>query len=72
MGLRIDEYFYASGKEVAIGSGKLRYALAPGEIGEITTMAELKPGINQSQLQFSHANGQIKPTSVKKFTEDKK
>ena len=72
VGLRIDEYFYASGKEVAIGSGKLRYALAPGEIGEITTMAELKPGINQSQLQFSHANGQIKPTSVKKFTEDKK
>jgi len=75
IGLRIDEYFYASGKEVAIGSGKLRNALAPGEIGEITTAAELKPGINQSQLMFSHAgspNGQVKPTSVKKFTEDKK
>ena len=75
IGLRIDEYFYASGKEVAIGSGKLRHALAPGEIGEITTTAELKPGINQSQLQFSHAGatgGQVKPTAVKKFTEDKK
>jgi len=75
VGLRIDEYFYASGKEVAIGSGKLRTALAPGEIAEITTTAELKPGINQSQLMFSHAgspNGQVKPTSVKKFTEDKK
>ncbi|SRR6266540_1863235 len=75
VGLRIDEYFYAGGKEVAIGSGKLRNALAPGEIGEITTVAELKPGITQSQLQFSHAgatNGQVKPTAVKKFTEDKK
>ena len=72
VGLRIDEFFYAGGKEVAIGSGKLRTALAPGEIGEITTAAELKPGITQSQLQFSHANGQVKPTSVKKFSEDKK
>jgi len=75
VGLRIDEYFYAGGKEVAIGSGKLRNALAPGEIGEITTAAELKPGINQSQLQFSHAGatgGQVKPTSVKKFSEAKK
>jgi len=75
IGLRIDEYFYAGGKEVAIGSGKLRHALAPGEIGEITTTAELKPGINQSQLMFSHAGatgGVVKPTSVKKFTEDKK
>jgi hypothetical protein len=71
VGLRIDEFFYAGGKEVAIGSGKLRTALAPGEIAEITTAAELKPGINQSQLQFSHANGQVKPTAVKKFTEDK-
>jgi hypothetical protein len=75
VGLRIDEYFYAGQKEVAIGSGKLRTALAPGEIAEITTVAELKPGINASQLQFSHAgspNGQVKPKAVKKFSEDKK
>src|SRR5258708_9872401 len=75
VGLRIDEYFYANQKEVSVGSGKLRNALAPGEIGEITTVAELKPGINGSQLQFSHAgspNGQVKPTSTKKITEDKK
>lgn len=72
VGLRIDEYFYAGQKEVAVGSGKMRTALAPGEIAEITTAAELKPGITNSQLQFSHANGQVKPTAVKKFTEDKK
>jgi hypothetical protein len=72
VGLRIDEYFYANGKEVAVGSGRLRTAIAPGEIAEITTSAELKPGINNSQLQFSQANGQVKPTAVKKFTADKK
>jgi hypothetical protein len=72
VGLRIDEYFYANGKEVAVGSGRLRTAIAPGEIAEITTSAELKPGITGSQLQFSQANGPVKPTAVKKFTPDKK
>ena|SRR5438105_594990 len=72
VGLRIDEYFYSGQKEVAVGSGKLRTALAPGEIAEITTAAELKTGINGSQLQFSQANGPVKPTAVKKFSEDKK
>ena len=69
VGLRIDEYFYAGQKEASVGTGKLRHALAPGEIAEITTAAELKPGITGSQLMFSHANGQVKPTAVKKFTD---
>ena len=69
VGLRIDEYFYAGQKEASVGIGKLRHALAPGEIAEITTAAELKPGITGSQLMFSHANGQVKPTAVKKFTD---
>ena len=72
VGLRIDEYFYVGQKEASVGSGRLRHALAPGEIAEITTEAQLKPGINGSQLMFSHANGQVKPTAVKKFTEEKK
>ena len=72
VGLRVDEYFYAGQKEASVGSGRIRTALAPGEIGEITTAAELKVGITGSQLMFSHANGQVKPTAVKKFTEDKK
>jgi hypothetical protein len=70
--LRVDEYFYIGQKEVAVGSGKMRTALAPGEIGEIVTAAEPKMGITNSQLQFTHANGQIKVTAVKKFTDDKK
>lgn len=72
VGLRVDEYFYASQKEASVGSGRLRTALAPGEIAQIPTAAEFKAGITGSQLMFSHANGQVKPTAVKKFTEDKK
>ena len=72
VGLRVDEFFYVGQKEAAVGSGRLRTALAPGEIVEITTAAELKPGITTSQLQFSQANGPVKITAVKKFTEDKK
>jgi hypothetical protein len=72
VGLRIDEYFYAGQKEASVGSGRLRTALAPGEIAQIPTAAEYKNGITGSQLMFTHANGQVKPTAVKKFTEDKK
>lgn len=72
VGLRVDEYFYAGQKEASVGSGRIRTALAPGEIAEITTTAEFKPGITATQLMFSHANGQVKPTAVKKFSEDKK
>jgi hypothetical protein len=72
VGLRIDEYFYIGQKEASVGSGRLRHALAPGEVAEITTEAELKTGITNSQLMFTHANGQVKPSVVKKFTEEKK
>ena len=72
VGLRVDEYFYIGQKEAAVGSGRLRTALAPGEIAEITTAAELKMGITNSQLMFTHANGpQVKVKAVKTF-EDKK
>jgi hypothetical protein len=71
VGLRIDEYFYVGQKEASVGSGKLRTALAPGEIAEITTEAPLAVGITGSQLQFSQANGPVKPTAVKKFSDDK-
>jgi hypothetical protein len=71
VGLRIDEYFYAGQKEASVGSGRLRTALAPGEIAQIPTAAEFKAGITGSQLMFTHANGQVKPTAVKKFAEDK-
>jgi len=74
VGLRIDEFFYAGQKEVASGNFRLRHALAPGEIAEMPTAALYVPGITASQMQFSHAGvpqGKVKPTAVKKFTEDK-
>jgi hypothetical protein len=72
VGFRIDEYWYAGQKEVSLGTFRLRQALAPGEIIDATTSAPLKPGLTGSQLQFSQANGPVKPTAVKKFTDDKK
>jgi hypothetical protein len=74
VGLRIDEFFYAGQKEVASGSFRLRHALAPGEVAEMPTAALYVNGITASQMQFSHAGvpqGKVKPTAVKKFTEDK-
>ena len=69
VGLRIDEYWYAGQKEASLGQARLRTALAVGEVQDMTTTAPWKPGLTGSQLQFSQANGQVKPTAVKKFTE---
>ena len=43
--------------------------LAPGEIVDLTITAPVKVGITGSQMRFSHANGVVQPTSVKKLTE---
>jgi hypothetical protein len=72
VGFRIDEYWYAGNKEASLGTFRLRQALAPGEIIDAMTSSPWKPGLTGSQLQFSQANGPVKPTAVKKFTEDKK
>jgi len=72
VGLRLDEYWYAGGKEASLGTARLRQALAVNEVVEMTTSAPIKPGMDRSQLQFSQANGPVKPKQVKKFTEDKK
>jgi hypothetical protein len=72
VGLRVDEYWYAGQKEVASGFSRLRHALAPSEVVEITTRSEWKAGLTGSQLMFTQANGPVKPTSVKKFSEAKK
>src|SRR5262245_4589518 len=69
VGLRIDEYWYAGQKEASLGQARLRTALAVGEVQDMTTTAPWKPGLTGSQLQFSQANGQVKPTAVNKFTE---
>jgi hypothetical protein len=73
IGLRVDEWWYAKGQQVSGGDYRLRYPLAPGEIAEMTTSSPVKPDMSGgSQLQFTHANGNVKTTRVKKFTEDGK
>ena len=72
VGFRIDEYWDTGNTEASLGTFRLRQALAAGEIIDATTSSPWKPGLTGSQLQFSQANGGIKPTAVKKFTEDKK
>lgn len=72
-GLRIDEWWYAGKEQVSGGTARLRQPLAPGEIVDMTTTSPWKPGMTGSQLQFTHANGAVKPTAVKKFGDtDKK
>ncbi|HEX6973084.1 MAG TPA: hypothetical protein VF147_01720 [Vicinamibacterales bacterium] len=65
--LQCDEYWYA-GKEVVTGdTQRWRKPFNPGEIIEITFHSPYKPGLTQSQYQYSHANGKIDVKSVKKF-----
>jgi hypothetical protein len=70
VGMKVDQYFYAGKQEVSAGTGRLRNPMAPGEIADITVASPMKPGITGNQMMFSHANGQVKPTSVKKFTDE--
>jgi hypothetical protein len=73
VGLRVDEWWYAKGQQVSGGDFRLRYPLAPGEIAELTTKSPIKPDMSGgSNLQFTHANGQVKTTRVKKFSDDSK
>jgi hypothetical protein len=70
VGFRIDQYFYKGKEEISAGTGRLRTPLAPNEVADITVNAPMKPGINGSQMRFSHANGTVKPDLVKKFSDD--
>jgi hypothetical protein len=68
-GLRIDEWWFAGKEQVSAGDFRLRQPLAPGEIAEMKTSSPWRPGLTGSQLQFTHANGGVKPKAVKKFGE---
>ena len=72
IGLKIDQYFYKGKQEISAGTERVRHPIAPGEIVDVVVKAPVKAGITGSQMMFSHANGAVKPTAVKKFTEEKK
>jgi hypothetical protein len=69
VGFRIDQYFYKGKEEVSAGVGRMRNPIAPNETVDLTVNAPLKTGITGSQMRFSHANGAVQPTAVKKFGE---
>jgi hypothetical protein len=69
IGLKVDQYFYASQKEVSACTSRVRHPIAANEIAEVTMSCPSKAGINSSNMMFTHANGAVKPQSVKKFGE---
>lgn len=72
-GLRVDEYWYNTKREQVTGdTERVRTPIAPGEVIEVTTKSPVKPDLYMSRLMFTHANGKVQATGVKKFTEDKK
>jgi hypothetical protein len=65
---KVDEYWYDKKREVVTGDTyKNLKPFMPGEIIEVTLKAPIKPDLYQSQYQFSHAGGEVKPNRVKKF-----
>jgi hypothetical protein len=65
---KVDEYWYDKKREVVTGDTyKNLKPFMPGEIIEVTLRAPIKPDLYQSQYQFSHAGGEVKPNRVKKF-----
>lgn len=68
--LRIDEYWYNKKRET-VSSGTVRDTkpLMPNEIVDLTIRCPDSKDIDTNQLMFSHANGQIEPKPVKKFSE---
>jgi len=67
---KIDEYWYDKGKPPKVVTGDTERWLKPfnpGEIIELTMKSPKKPDLYMNQYQFSHANGDIKPTKVKQL-----
>jgi hypothetical protein len=66
--LRVDEYWYnKQPAEVSGDTQSYRKPFNPGEIIEITMKSPIKPDLYRSTYNFSHANGAVKATAVKKF-----
>ena len=67
-GLKIDDFWYDKGGN-PLPSDSYRHPrpLAPGEVITVTLETPLDPRMNRNQWQFSHANGDVKPTLVPKL-----
>ena len=68
--LKVDEYWYDTGKPPMVVTGDSqpwRKPLMPGEVIEIKMKSPYKANLFMSQYQFSHAGGEVKVKRVKKF-----
>jgi hypothetical protein len=70
--LKVEVYWYDKKPKPEIVTGDTavwKKPFQPGEIIEVTLKSPMKPGVElyASKYQFTHANGSIKPTSVKKL-----
>jgi hypothetical protein len=67
--LKLDEYWYDSGKMVSTDTQRYRQPFQPGEIIEITTHAPAAAGAAgwRKNVTFTHANGKVAPKAVKQF-----
>jgi hypothetical protein len=67
-GLKVDDFWYDKGGN-PLPSDSYRHPrpLQPGEVITVTLETPLDPRMNRNQWQFSHANGDVKPTLVPKL-----
>ena len=67
-GLKVEENWYDKGGN-PLPSDSYRHPrpLAPGEVITVTLETPADARMNRNQWQFSHANGEIKPTLVAKM-----
>lgn len=75
VGLVVEEYFYAKGKEVSACEARVRSPIAAAEIIDLPiSCPNPKEQVDNNNLRFRHANGNVAPKAVKKFSgeDDKK
>ena len=66
--LTIEEFWYdKSGNPVSGDKKFLKKPLLPGEVGTVLLETPRQPNMDRNSYKFSHANGNVKPKSVKKF-----
>ena len=67
-GLKVDDFWYDKGGN-PLPSDSYRHPrpLQPGEVITVTLETPADPRMNRNQWQFSHANGEVKPTLVAKM-----
>lgn len=67
-GLKVDDFWYdRAGNPLPSDSYRHPRPLQPGEVITVTLETPADPRMNRNQWQFSHANGEVKPTLVPKM-----